>query len=133
MCSNDKAAKITNVFNFERVKKNISGYKVFDRQVVLCGCLLWLLFSGLQSGFAQTVPDGKFSVSYENGVIKERGTYRNGQKDQLWMFYNPNGSLDRKEKWKNGRLKWQIFYSKGKIIKTINEKGEVKNRSRCGC
>jgi antitoxin component YwqK of YwqJK toxin-antitoxin module len=49
------------------------------------------------------------------------------------LHYNPNGTIDLKEKWDNGVLKWQIFYSKGRIIKTIDENGVLKTRKGCGC
>ncbi|MES2780888.1 MAG: hypothetical protein V4651_13430 [Bacteroidota bacterium] len=133
MCSNDKAAKITNVFNFETVKKNISKYKWADSQFILAICCSLLLALSPVIARSQTLPDGKYSSNYEDGTVKERGFYHNGQKHKIWMYYNPNRSIDRKEKWEEGKLKWQIFYSKGKIIKTIDEKGVVKTRKGCGC
>ena len=33
-----------------------------------------------------------------------RGNWFNGSKDGWWFFYNQDGSVDRKEKYKNGRL-----------------------------
>lgn len=134
MCSNDKAAKITNVFNFERVKKNISKYKWADCQFVLVLCCWILLALCPVLARAQAIPDGKYISKYEDGVVKERGFYHHGEKHKIWMYYNPNSAIDRKEKWVEGKLKWQIFYnSRGRIIKTIDEKGMVKTRKACGC
>lgn len=134
MSSNDKAAKITNVFNFERVKKNISKYKWAGIQVILVLCCLLLLALSPVVVRGQAIADGKYIGKYEDGVVKERGFYLNGQKHKIWMYYNPNSAIDRKEKWAEGKLQWQIFYNnKGRIIKTVNEKGVVKTRKACGC
>ncbi|MES2558489.1 MAG: hypothetical protein V4590_02025 [Bacteroidota bacterium] len=134
MSSNDKAAKITNVFNFERVKKNISKYKWVEGQLVLVSlCCIWMALSPMTAA-AQTIPDGKYLTRYEDGVVKERGYYLNGQKHKIWMYYNPNSSIDHKEKWNEGKLKWQLFYNnRGRVIKSIDEKGVVKTRKGCGC
>jgi antitoxin component YwqK of YwqJK toxin-antitoxin module len=134
MCSNDKAAKITNVFNFERVKKNISKYKWTEHQFVLSLCCWLLLAFCPVAAQAQAIPDGKYIARYADGVVKERGFYLNGQKHKTWQFYHANGAIDYKEKWVAGQLKWQIFYNNnGRIIKTIDEKGVVKTRKGCGC
>jgi antitoxin component YwqK of YwqJK toxin-antitoxin module len=115
------------------VKKNILKHKSFDNQLVLLllfGCLL--LLSPIVA-HAQGVQDGKYISHYANGSPKERGFYTRGVKDKTWYYYHENSVIDRKEKWKEGILKWQIFYNKGKIIKTIDEKGVVKTRKGCGC
>ena len=113
--------------------KNISKHKWVDSQLVLLVCC-WLLLALSPSGaWAQSIPDGKYSTRYADGVVKERGFYLNGQKHKIWYYYNPTSSIERKEKWVEGKLKWQIFYNKGKIIKTIDENGVVKTRKGCGC
>lgn len=134
MCSQDKAAKITNVFNFERVKKNISKYKCIDSQLFWLLCCWVLLALAPVVARGQAIPEGKYIVKYADGVVKERGFYHNGQKHKIWMYYNANSAIDRKEKWVEGKLKWQIFYNnRGRVIKTIDEKGVVRTRKACGC
>lgn len=64
----------------------------------------------------------------------EKGKYVNGSKSGQWFYYSPNGHLDRKDKWINGQLKWQIYYNaKGKVSKTVNKNGQQNIRPACGC
>jgi len=70
---------------------------------------------------------------YENKVVKESGKLQYGAKHGRWIYYNANGTVEHKEKWKNGTLLWQLFYEKGKIIRTIDKNGIETKRSKCGC
>jgi antitoxin component YwqK of YwqJK toxin-antitoxin module len=115
------------------VKKNILKHKSIDYQFILLMCCLAFMALSVTGGYAQSIPDGKYIMRYDDGVVKERGFYHNSQKHKVWLHYNPNGTIDLKEKWDNGVLKWQIFYSKGRIIKTIDENGVLKTRKGCGC
>lgn len=115
------------------MRKNILKHKLIDNQVILLLLFGWLLLFSPNVAHAQGVPDGKYISHYDNGNIKEKGFYSRGAKDKTWYYYHENSAIDRKEKWKEGTLKWQIFYNRGKIIKTIDEKGVVKTRKGCGC
>lgn len=86
-----------------------------------------------QNTTLQLPSNGSYKVFYRNGLIKEKGQYNNTQKKGIWYFYNENGVLEKKEKYKNGTLLWQIFYEKGRITKTIDKNGKVTERSKCGC
>ena len=94
---------------------------------------------GLISGWpcsrliAQQV-EGKYSVNYSSGRLKEKGFYKGGLKHKLWLYYTETGVLMRKEKWKNGVLIWSAFYnSKGKVIKTIDQNGKEFVPPPCNC
>jgi antitoxin component YwqK of YwqJK toxin-antitoxin module len=93
-----------------------------------------LLFGGSSHVWAQSPTDGRYKSLNTNGTTKEMGFYANGQKHKRWSYYNENGLLERKEKWENGALQWQIFYNaKGKITRSIDKKGKERVRPACGC
>jgi hypothetical protein len=116
------------------VKKNILIPKGPLFQLISIFVLSLFLNIGETKARQQPVAEGKYEARYENGSIKERGFYLKGQKHKTWYYYNPDGTLDHKEKWRNGALQWQIFYSsKGRVIKTIDKNGVVKTRPACGC
>lgn len=47
---------------------------------------------------------GKHTEFYKNGKVKVTGKYYFGSLDGVWRFYNENGKLIKKEKWKNNKL-----------------------------
>jgi len=116
------------------VKKNILKPQAPVFQLVLISVLLLFLNVSETKGQQQPPAEGKYSARYESGTIREKGFYRNSRKHKTWYYYNPNGTLDHKEKWADGVLQWQIFYNeRGRIIKTIDKNGVVKTRPGCGC
>ena len=66
-------------------------------------------------------------VFYDNGGIKEKGTYKNDEKDGPWVKYHDNGQLFRKGTYKNGKKDgpWVDYKPDG----TVNEEytGTFKN------
>ncbi len=81
-----------------------------------------------------TPKTGTYITKHSNGKIAEKGYLKNGEKHRIWSFYNQNGAITQKEKWKNGKLQWQVFYNeRGRIIKTIDKNGKEKELSGCGC
>lgn len=117
----------------EVVKKNI-----LDRyfSVFRLACIIFLLCSNANVANAQSQQpaEGKYITRYEDGTLKEKGFYKRSQKHKVWYYYRTNGTIDRKEKWVDGKLEWQIFYNnKGRIIKTIDKDGVIQTRPGCGC
>jgi hypothetical protein len=108
----NRAAKITNVFIFERVKQSI-----FRRGIlVLCVVL------------------AAFICHAQQPIVSEKGNTKNGLKNGVWYYYDAKHLLVKKEKWKNGLLKWQLFYNaKGKVTHSIDEQGNISKRPDCGC
>ena len=41
---------------------------------------------------------------YENGEIKETGTYKNDLKNGIFKFFNKNGEVEKIEVYENGKL-----------------------------
>jgi antitoxin component YwqK of YwqJK toxin-antitoxin module len=78
-------------------------------------------------------PDGPYIERHDNGKPKIKGHYKSGNKEGVWYELDPNGNMLKKEKFKHNVVQWQIFYEKGKVIRTIDKKGNVKERPKCGC
>jgi len=65
---------------------------------------------------------------HENGQLKEKGTFNNGEPNGpsgLWLRYYENGQLSEKytykDGWRNGRYEW--YYENGQL----KEKGTCKD------
>ena len=41
---------------------------------------------------------------WDNGKLREKGTYKDGEKEGVWEKYDESGQLDRKETYKNGNI-----------------------------
>jgi len=76
----------------------------------------------------------KVKILYKNGKLKEKGQTRNKKKVGIWNFYSESGNHDRKEKWKDGQMRWAIYYTpKHRKAKTINSNGDTTYFKDCGC
>lgn len=92
----------------------------------------------LQSVFGQNTDtiypvNGKYKTLYPSGIEKEKGYFRNSMRCGVWYYYAENGVVEKKVKYREDKIIWQIFYNKGKITKTIDRNGVVKERPKCGC
>lgn len=71
---------------------------------------------------------------YENGALKDKGKFKNEIKTGMWYYYNSIGHLQKKEHWKNGKLKFSIIYNqRQKASEIIYENGNIKKLKGCGC
>lgn len=60
--------------------------------------------------------EGEFSEIYENGTIKEKGNYLNGNKNGLWEYNKADGTKNLTEGYKDGILIKKItYYPNGNI------------------
>ena len=76
----------------------------------------------------------KFISYHENGQIKEKGSYKNGEKHGIWWNYSKSGIRKLKEKYKNGvRIYLFEYDEKGLMIRITNKKGVTKEVTDCGC
>jgi antitoxin component YwqK of YwqJK toxin-antitoxin module len=41
---------------------------------------------------------------YENGQLEYRGKYKTGQRDGTWMYFDEEGNLTKTEEWENEKL-----------------------------
>lgn len=79
------------------------------------------------------VKGDKFSV-IENGKTLQTGKRNHDGPHGLWKYYNTDGRLTMKEKYRKGIMIWRVEYSeRGKIIRTTDRKGNIKTRPDCGC
>ena len=84
---------------------------------------------------------GPYSFYYENGDIRKKGNFKDGEKDGVWVSYNKNGQLRLREEYKNNILRRKTFYKDGKRdgnFSKFYENGELdasgkyKNNERYG-
>ncbi|MGF7045226.1 hypothetical protein M2142_002219 [Fusobacterium sp. PH5-29] len=56
---------------------------------------------------------GEYTIFYEDGTLKEKGSYINGQKNGNFITYYPNGELKSKVNYINNQInsKYKEFYS----------------------
>ena len=94
--------------------------------------LNYLCFMGLSATPFNPPDNGRFKSVYENGKTKEEGYFRNGKKDKRWFYYDENGTVNLKERWKKGNLIWQVYYKKGKVVKTVDRFGKISIKPGCG-
>lgn len=84
--------------------------------------------------FAQVPKSGKHIERYENGKVKLRGKWANGQKQGNWFYYTPTHILQKRERYKNGKLKQTFnFNEKGLLINVVKEDGTIVPKKACGC
>lgn len=56
---------------------------------------------------AKMIHQGKVTrakIYHENGYLKGKGKYVDGEKDSIWLYYDPRGRLNTKEIYENGKL-----------------------------
>ena len=71
---------------------------------------------------------------YPNGVIKEKGTLKDGQKHNIWWSYYESGVRKTKEKYKKGiRIYLFEYDEKGLMVKITNKEGIEREVEDCGC
>ena len=61
--------------------------------------------------------DGDFTETYDNGVLKVKGTILGGDRFGTWISYHQNGNKASENEYRNGRLngKSVVFYESGQV------------------
>jgi antitoxin component YwqK of YwqJK toxin-antitoxin module len=93
-------------------------------------------FTGLsrQNGAAINPPARKYKSYHANGQLSEKGKFDNdGIKFGTWNYYDSLGFEIRREKWKQGQLRWQLYLNKGRITKSIDRHGNIRHGADCAC
>lgn len=67
-----------------------------------------------------------------DGII-EKGKFQQGKRNGIWTYYDSEGNLVLKEKYKAGQRRWAFFYRHQKIIATVDRHGIYRKRPDCGC
>ncbi|MBC7382954.1 MAG: hypothetical protein H7296_08155 [Bacteroidia bacterium] len=76
----------------------------------------------------------KVKTYFANGKLKENGRQLGINKTGIWNYYSAKGSLERKERWLNGIMRWAILYNeKQQKIKIISSDGTEKLYKGCNC
>ncbi len=73
------------------------------------------------------IPDGPNETRYDNGVLKAKGNYLNGQRTGEWQSFYPSGKLWSDESYSNGLAegKATVYYENGqKMYEGMNAKGQ---------
>jgi antitoxin component YwqK of YwqJK toxin-antitoxin module len=99
--------------------------------------LLFALFVAAQTVFAaqgKGNTDSTFTTYHENGMVKETGRFRNGEKHGKWREYRDNGIILKETKYKKGVFKWEhLFNDKGRLSQIRDRKGKIHKMNECGC
>ncbi|MEO6884338.1 MAG: hypothetical protein ABI199_09975 [Bacteroidia bacterium] len=53
--------------------------------------------------YKTTVLSGTYLSAYESGLMAERGSYKSGEKNHIWKYWNTDGALVKQVKYKNGK------------------------------
>lgn len=77
--------------------------------------------------------DSSVVTYHDNGEVKEKGKYRNGEKHGKWKTYNENGILLKVVKYKKGVFWWEHLYKNGKLSQITDRKGRITKMKDCGC
>jgi len=94
--------------------------------------LLALLFAALQSHAQDKKETLPFEMRDSLGLVREKGFISLGQRTGLWTFFDKDGKVTKKIKYRKDVAIWTFIYENDKITESINRKGKVKKRS-CNC
>ncbi len=76
----------------------------------------------------------KIKKYYPNGTLMEKGKAAGEIKTGIWIYYHEAGWLERKEKWKNGKMQWTLLYNeKHQKVKWIHSDGTERLYKGCNC
>jgi antitoxin component YwqK of YwqJK toxin-antitoxin module len=94
---------------------------------------LFLFFIAAQTLFAGN-SDSTVITYHENGMVKEKGTLRKGEKHGKWREYRDNGVILKETKYKMGQFRRErLFNEKGKLSQIRDRKGKIHKMNECGC
>jgi hypothetical protein len=111
--------------------KTCSSFFALNLKILVLGFALSLPIAGI----AQQIK-GKENVKnfHTNGKLKEKGSLKSGQKTGIWVYYHSEGWMEKKEKYKEGKLIWVVFYNaKHQITKSIDKNGNEIPYKGCNC
>ncbi|MFN4083667.1 MAG: hypothetical protein ACK4K9_08555 [Bacteroidia bacterium] len=95
--------------------------------------LIILLFGFIHPNAAGSNINSIFSISFQPEP-KQKGKLKNGQKHGFWIYYNDSGWIDKREKWKEGKLEYTLYFNKNhKKTKWVYANGKEKIYKTCNC
>ena len=72
----------------------------------------------------ETIKDGLVEEFYDNGQLKYRVNFKNGQQDGLWEYFDENGNLFTTEEWKDGEVTMRFFEKKSQLKYYLDDDGK---------
>lgn len=84
--------------------------------------------NGKLSAYGYETPDGKetgpWKFYYENGKLKEEGSFKDGKETGLWKTYFENEKLKETGNYKNGLKdgEWKTYFENGNLDIVVNHK-----------
>jgi antitoxin component YwqK of YwqJK toxin-antitoxin module len=69
-------------------------------------------------------PDGLTEWYYPNGQLEHKGSYRDGKETGYWEYFREDGTMEFRGTFRNGLRdgKWELFHPNGKIMVSGNSK-----------
>ena len=71
----------------------------------------------------EEIKDGLVEEFYDNGQLKYRVNFKNGQQDGLWEYFDENGNLFTTEEWKDGEVTMRFFEKKSQLKYYLDDNG----------
>lgn len=106
------------------------------RVITLLATLILGMFCASTQAQQDSTLAGKVIWLHKNPVtgLTEKGKFVNGKRHGLWQYYNRDGRIVKREKFRHGVFWWAIYYHpNGKVAYSINRRGKIVKRADCGC
>lgn len=102
------------------------------RAVVLKSTLLLLCCALLASAKGQH-PE-KVKVTDASGKVIAEGRMKGNDKTGIWLWYDSEGRLTKREKWSKGQRQWSVMYNeRNRPVSGTNAKGDTIRYKGCNC
>lgn len=100
---------------------------------VVIKTLLLLLFCMPLVGAVGQQP-GKVKITDGNGKVIAEGRMKGKDKTGIWLWYDSEGRITKREKWSNGQVKWSVMYNeRNRPVSGTNAKGDTIRYKGCNC
>lgn len=76
--------------------------------------------------------NGKYYFKTHDTVTVS-GYFKNLKRHKIWNWYNPDGTIHKQIKYKNGQQLWILYFEKNKPWLKINRHGKRKVIRACKC
>jgi antitoxin component YwqK of YwqJK toxin-antitoxin module len=91
-------------------------------------CLIW------GTALGQTTKKELVKTYHNNGKLYEKGKLINSQKVGTWLYYHPDGWLEKRIKYRNNQAVWQIYFdAQHKKVRVIDKHGKDVPFRGCNC
>ena len=111
-----------------RIDKKYKDGKEHGKQFVYASSNIGDLI--IVSHYENGVQTGEYSETWTNGITHEKGQYKDGKKDGIWLRFHKSGKPEASTTYKNGRLngEFKTFFPNGttvaKMVTYVNDEPE---------